>query len=107
MWPGFQPGLGRGSRFWNCFGAGVPDFGFAPPLALAADTVVRAQAHQPGSVVNLHAAQLSSQVRKIDVARMLIGRIDSDVAARFAAAIVVSDCSATARRRKTSGGVEA
>ena len=38
---------------------------------------------------------------------MLIGRIDSDVAARFASAIVISDRAATARRRKTAGGVKA
>src|SRR5437868_14145623 len=107
MRPGFQPGLRRSNGILNCFGAGVPDFRFTPPLALAADTVVRAQTHQLGSVANLHAAQLSSKVRKIDVARMLIGRIDSDVAARFAAAIIVRDRAATARRRKTAGGVKA
>src|SRR5437879_13881992 len=107
MRPGFQPRLRRGNRVLDCFAAGVPNLRLAPALALTADTVVRAQSHQLGSVANLHAAQLSSQVRKIDIARMLIGRIDSDVAARFASAIVISDRAATARRRKTAGGVKA
>src|SRR5438045_2978594 len=91
MRAGFQPRLCWGNRVLNCLAAGVPNLRFAPPLALAADTVIRTEADQFRSVANLHPTQLSSHIRKINVARVLIGGIDADIAAGFAGAVVVGN----------------
>src|SRR6267154_2755646 len=102
MRPSFQPRLSRGNSVLNCLAAGVPNFRFAAALALAADAVVSAKTNQFGSVANLHTTQLGSEIREIDVARMLIGRVDADIAARFATAVIVGDRAAAPGRRESA-----
>src|SRR5207302_4030569 len=96
-----------GNRRLDRFGAGIPNLRLAAPLSFAAHAVVRAKPDQLCSSSNALAAKLRSEVRKINIARMLISLIDADVAARFAAAIVVSDRFVTAWRTKAATGREA
>ena len=98
----FQPGLSRGQRILNRLTTRIPNFGFASSLAFTTHAVIRAEAEQLRRVANLCTAKLRSEIREIDVARMLVSLIDAYVAARLAAAVVVRDRLAATRGRESS-----
>src|SRR6266481_9959565 len=102
-----QPGLGGRNRTLDGVATRIPNLRLAPALAFAGKTVVSAEAEELRCIADLLSAQLRAHIGKIDVARLLICDIDSDVAARFTTAVIIGDRSAAAGRRKTSAGSEA
>src|SRR5262245_35964049 len=91
MFAGLQPGFGRSNRVLDRSAAGVPNLGLAPSLTFATETVIRPEPDELCGFLNPRAAKLCSQIRKVNVARLLVGDIDADVAAGFAGAVVVRD----------------
>ena len=102
MLAGLEPRLSRRKRILDGAGARIPNLRLAPALALAAQAVISADSQKLRGVANLFAAQLRSHVGKIDVAGVLVSSINPYVAASFASAVIVSDGSATAFRRKAA-----
>ena len=98
----FQPRLSRRQRVLDCLTTRIPNFRFASSLAFTTHAVVRAETEQLRRVANLWTSELSSKIREIDVARMLVSLIDAYVAARFATAVVVRDRLAATRGRESS-----
>src|SRR5216684_651309 len=100
----FQPGLGWRNCTLDGVATRIPDLRLAPALAFAGKTVVSAKAEELRCIADLLSAQLRAHIRKIDVARLLICDIDSDVAARFAPPFIIGDCPAAAGRQKPPAG---
>ncbi len=104
MLAGLEPRFRRRDRILDGVGARIPDFRRPPALAFAAETVISTQAQKFGGIANPFAAQLRSQVGKIDVAGVLVSSVNPNVAAGFASAVIIGNRSAAAFRRKPAAG---